>query len=438
MSLLGAPLEQQRIDEIRGRFPGFERAVPEEARYWSEGDLGAFLGSNGEVRPRSAPRAGGRSCGLLTRARLRLAGAGGSAGPTEEYRSFCRRLAGVREMRRAPGASECENWRLPGVAECVEVPQAKSCLPGPLRSPVRIEKPQDWAARKYNMDFWKRLCGEERWVCRARSPAFEDDAEGADTFALSASVAEYVDYARLVHRTDRTCLEDNALANPRLSLEGWVPAEGPLRAQLAEGWRRLGPEGLQDFTSRWAGLFARTCGADLMDVLPSFYQISLGVTGAITRLHEQAGGAHAWLNQIEGRRLFYLFSPSEARSIYAVKCSSGRGEPGFAPRVGLVDVLSPSARHPSFADARAQVTILYMGQTLLVPAGWSWYSVALEPSVTLYHPFWNLENRASFTDGFRQYVDVSGLPPHLLDRVWPSLDLIKEQVEGDDDSDLDA
>jgi len=101
--------------------------------------------------------------------------------------------------------------------------------------------------------------------------------------------------------------------------------------------------------------------------------------------------------------------------------------------------MSPSAkRHPGFADARAQMVILYMGHTLLVPAGWSWYSVALEPSVTLYHPFWNLENRAFFTDGFRQYVDVSGLPVHLMDRVQPSLDLIKDQVEGDDDSDLDV
>ncbi|CAK0816837.1 unnamed protein product, partial [Prorocentrum cordatum] len=197
MSLLGAPLEQQRIDEIRGRFPECKEAVPEEARYWSEGDLEAFLGSHGEVRPRLAPRASGRSCALLTRVRLRLAEARGPTGPTEEYRSFCRRFAEVREMRRAPGASECENWRLPHVAECAEVAQAKSYPSGPLRSPLRIDKPQDWAARRYNMDFWKRLCGEDRWVCRARSPAFEDDAEGADTFALGASVAEYVDYARL-------------------------------------------------------------------------------------------------------------------------------------------------------------------------------------------------------------------------------------------------
>ncbi|CAK0843037.1 unnamed protein product [Prorocentrum cordatum] len=184
---------------------------------------------------------------------------------------------------------------------------------------------------------------------------------------------------------------------------------------------------------------SRTCGADIVDVLPSFYQVSLGVTGAITRLHEQIGGAHAWLTQIEGRRLFYLFSPSEARNTCTVECSSGRGQPGFARRVALVDVMSPSAkRHPGFADARAQMVILYMGHTLLVPAGWSWYSVALEPSVTLYHPFWNLENRAFFTDGFRQYVDVSGLPVHLMDRVQPSLDLIKDHVEGDDDSDLDV
>lgn len=76
--------------------------------------------------------------------------------------------------------------------------------------------------------------------------------------------------------------------------------------------------------------------------------------------------------------------------------------------------MAPSAkRHPLFAEAKCQVAVLYLGQTLatwtrtfrakvlivirkdlmttcpkwsqVIPAGWWWYSVSLDPSVTQGH-----------------------------------------------------
>merc|ERR1711974_539519 len=109
-------------------------------------------------------------------------------------------------------------------------------------------------------------------------------------------------------------------------------------------------------------------------------------------------GAHLWLTQIEGRRLFFLFSPQESSNLYA----------GVTTGESPVDVFFPSAkRHPRFAEARAQVVTLYLGQTLVIPAGWWWYSVALEPSVTLGHHFWNMENKVYFSQGLRENFDFS-------------------------------
>merc|ERR1711879_233514 len=145
-------------------------------------------------------------------------------------------------------------------------------------------------ARMWNMDFWKRQCGEDRCLCRARSPAFEDDGGGADAFVVDASVAEYVDYVRLVQRADRKCLEENALAYMRVTLDGWTPFACGMRDTFGDTWQQLGPPGLKDFTARWTGFFARTCDLDWLEHYACFYQISIGATGAITRLHEESAG----------------------------------------------------------------------------------------------------------------------------------------------------
>eukprot|EP00442_Polarella_glacialis_P013075 CAMPEP_0115115004 /NCGR_PEP_ID=MMETSP0227-20121206/42412_1 /TAXON_ID=89957 /ORGANISM="Polarella glacialis, Strain CCMP 1383" /LENGTH=86 /DNA_ID=CAMNT_0002515549 /DNA_START=45 /DNA_END=301 /DNA_ORIENTATION=+ len=73
MSLLGAPLEEAEIQELLALFPDFTGDVPEEAKYWTKGDLELFLGSGGQLRPRETAKPEDLTCPLLSRARQRLA-----------------------------------------------------------------------------------------------------------------------------------------------------------------------------------------------------------------------------------------------------------------------------------------------------------------------------------------------------------------------------
>lgn len=415
MSLLAAPLESDQLNAIRARFPGFRGELPEEAKYWSKADVEAFLGSGGASRPREALKSS-QTCALLTRARLKLAEDRISE-TTGEYRSFCRQWKDSRE-----------NWKLSSVAESVEVQRA-AAVPAGCRCPLVVEKRRDWRARLWNMDFWKHECGDARWVCHARCPRFQDDTGGADAFSVEANVAEYVDYARMVHRMDRKCLEENALAFPRVGLHGWAPFCDRMLPLVAGFWQELGPPGVKDLTHRWVQLFATAFSTDWCEALARYYQISIRPTGGIERLHASGHGAHLWLNQIEGRAVYYLFAPSEASNLYA----------GYTTGESPVDLYFPSAkRHPRFSEAKAQVAVLYLGQTLVIPAGWWWYSVALEPSVTLSHYFWNMENKVHFTESLRENFDFSTPASRSAkENIAANLDFVHQQVMADEDSDAD-
>merc|ERR1712129_653360 len=81
--------------------------------------------------------------------------------------------------------------------------------------------------------------------------------------------------------------------------------------------------------------------------------------------------------------------------------------------------------------------VLRPGDTLVVPSGWWHYSVSLEPSVTLHHPFWNLHNRASIVDECRASFEESRMPPELQQRAATTLAQLRETITDDDDSDMD-
>ena len=109
----------------------------------------------------------------------------------------------------------------------------------------------------------------------------------------------------------------NALAFPRLAMDGWCPfisSDG--RALLEKHWRQLAPAGvkaghgrqvqraLEDLSSKWIRMFAAVFNLDFMDFFARFYKLSLGGPGCISRLHVTNNGAHSWYMQIQGRRLF--------------------------------------------------------------------------------------------------------------------------------------
>mmetsp|Transcript_95382 Transcript_95382/g.309048 ORF Transcript_95382/g.309048 Transcript_95382/m.309048 type:complete len:417 (-) Transcript_95382:72-1322(-) len=415
MALLAAPLERRELDAMRARFPGFRGALPEEARFWAKADIEKFLASGGTSRPQETGQRSGPSCSLLSRARLKMASERVSEA-TAEYRSFCQKFLESRD-----------DWTLSGIAECGDVPRMP--VADGLRSAVVVEKQRDWKARLWNMEFWRRECGEAVWLCRLRCPHFQDDAEGVDSFVVEASVEEYVEYARLLHRADRKCAEENAVAYPRLSLGGWLPFCEGMRPIFVECWRQLGPPGVKDFTARWVRFFANALSLDWHEAVARYYSVSIQATGAIDRLHTPSCGSHLWVNQVEGRKVFYLFSPQEVNNLYA----------GYSTGQSPVDIFFPSAkRHPLFSEAKALVVTLYLGQTLVIPSGWWWYSVAIEPSVVICHPFWNMENKVHFTESLRENFDFRAQGSRALqENIARQLESLHEQVLADEDSDME-
>uniref|UniRef100_A0A1D1ZUM8 JmjC domain-containing protein n=1 Tax=Auxenochlorella protothecoides TaxID=3075 RepID=A0A1D1ZUM8_AUXPR len=112
-------------------------------------------------------------------------------------------------------------------------------------------------------------------------------------------------------------------------------------------------------------------------------KLFLGPAGTVTRLHYDAGGAHGWLAQARGRKLFVLLPPSAAAALHML---AGEPETAQSP----VDPLAPdAARFPLYSRAEPLACTLTAGEALLVPAGWWHYAVALEPSVTLQRNFYH-------------------------------------------------
>lgn len=427
MSVLGAPLEEEDIAEIRSWFPDFDGEVPEEAKYWSRGDLELFFGSGGQLKPRETAKTSLPSCALLSRLRQRLAEDGINEAPTE-YRSFCRHL---REHSEAPQT-------LPGAASCTAVPRSAK-PPALLKAPVVVRCPKDWRAKQWNMDFWRREYGsDEWWKFRARSPIFERDEKSADRLAVEGNVVEYVDYVKVVQKMDPSCKEENMLAFPRVSCDSWCPFVASARKLFESNWRDLRPAGVKDLSVRWQKLFCATFNMDWVEFISRYYKVTIGVPGAISRLHRENNSAHVWFSQIEGKRLFFLFPPTDARCLYEETGGYCEGPEGYAATASPVDLFYPSQkRHAHFAEAKAQVAVLEPGDTLLVPQGWWHYAVALTPSTTLHHPFWNLENRSHMVPELREAFVDEKMPPELKELSARHFTVLHEHIVDDADSDMD-
>jgi len=421
MSVLASPLDRDQIDSIRRRFPRFAGRVPEEARFWSEEALEAYFDSNGQKKPKESARPQTETCALLSRMRLELAKRRIDEA-TFEYTALCRHLTQVRE-------DWYRNARLASVAECSEIPRVRS-LPAGALQPTVLEKQRDWYARFWNLEYFKRDCGNDTWNCRAQCPAFEGDSKSVDLLTMRTTIAEYVDFVRTIQRMDRKCDQDKSIAFPRLTLEGYTPFYGSMRKFFDECWTELGPKGLDDQTPKLVQYFAHVFGIeDWMGALSRFYRISLAATGSIWRLHVELAGAHVWFNQIEGRRLFFLFPPSESRKLYEESGGPMQETSGFATKISAVDLLAPSAKHhPLFAEAKAQVTVLYLGQTLVIPSGWWWYSISLDPSVTLWHPFWTKENKSQFPDSAWEYYNYTKMTPEFWSGLPHRLESLRELI----------
>lgn len=389
MSVFGLGLEDGEIEALRQRYPGFRGEVPPEAHFWSRSEVETFFSSNGLQRPHRTNDASAQTCSLLSRLRVQLADRRIEK-VTDEYLSYCR--------HRKQRTHFCS---LPSLKTCTPVTRVREA-PQKLQAPVTVvpRRDRDTPAQEWNLQFWAGACPDEVWTCRTRWPAFEADELGVDSFTMEACIAEYAEYMQVIEDMDPECSEEDSLAYPRVQIEGWCPFSTIALQNFEECWKGLSPPGVNDLTPRWCELYASIFDdADWLQHLARFYQLSIGATGTVSRLHVENNGAHVWFTQIEGQKLFFLFPPHEGRKLYEERGGYIDVPEGYANLVSPVDLFFPSEKtHPEACEATAQVALVGEGKTLIVPAGWWWCSIATEPSVTLRHPFWGMENRTRFVD----------------------------------------
>jgi histone arginine demethylase JMJD6 len=116
---------------------------------------------------------------------------------------------------------------------------------------------------------------------------------------------------------------------------------------------------------------------DWFSLVPSFMRlvyprIFIGPRGAVTPLHLDIWGTHAWLGQLVGRKRWILFPPDQRELLY--DCA--------------VSVLNPDLeRFPRFAQTAPVECTIGPGDLVFVPGGWAHEVVSLEASISISHNY---------------------------------------------------
>jgi hypothetical protein len=119
-------------------------------------------------------------------------------------------------------------------------------------------------------------------------------------------------------------------------------------------------------------------------------RLFIGPRGAITPLHVDIWGTHAWLAQLSGRKRWLLFSPDQAPLLY-----------GYKVRVEAPDY----ERQPLFRQARPVEAIINPGDTIWVPSRWSHWVQSEQPGLSVTYNYMGPGCFASSLKGmFRQQV----------------------------------
>mmetsp|Transcript_108411 Transcript_108411/g.306522 ORF Transcript_108411/g.306522 Transcript_108411/m.306522 type:complete len:574 (-) Transcript_108411:14-1735(-) len=428
-------LDEATIRRIWKRFPHYTGEVPPTAVFWSEGDLERFFASGGQLRPCEVAEPGGQTCLLLRKLRLDLAERGVSK-VTADYKSLSRHLesAGFKGLR--PGEQPPAGCTAVACAGATEV-QRVDRVPKALREPVVLPwvPGSQGQVPSWDLDYWKREHGDWLWTCRATSPPSEgDNPDGPDSVGITASVAEFVDYARVLMDEDPSCEEEAAMAYFRVSLDGWPAFTQATWPIFEKHWKEFTPPGAEDLTVRWVRMFGDKFNRDWLENFARFFRVSLAAPGTVSRLQRENNGAHLWHAQTQGRRLFVLFPPKDSERLYGLPGGRLESKEGYTASASPVDLFAPSKRHPRFAEASARVALLEAGETLVVPSGWWRYSAALEPGASVQQAFFNGANHglliAELEDKMWQYGE---LDPGSREAVQAALAELRDEIAEDNE-----
>jgi len=127
-------------------------------------------------------------------------------------------------------------------------------------------------------------------------------------------------------------------------------------------------------------------------------------------LHFDAGGAHAWLGQVVGRKWIVLYPPSDAEHLSVLSTEKETVQSAVDPlrealradqalASSLKDWSAWLRNHPPHAredvdsltyhaKANPVQTVLHPGEAIIVPKGWWHYALSLDPSITVMRNFY--------------------------------------------------
>ncbi|CAE7657104.1 FPR1 [Symbiodinium pilosum] len=331
--------------------------------------------------------------------------------PSEYYLNFCRETARGRVPPMLQSARSVARRR------CSEMDRFDV---GTAEEPfIVVDMQEDWPARDtWDLSWLTAKLGHTRQLVKWLGPIFTRQENLWEAPVFETSLGEYTEYIRDLERLDPDSTDENAPSCPRLYLNGW-----PAFAQLP--WLRNfvvpGGEGVADAAasadmviedlnslliresealreSLLEGLTARGSyqppdpeeqKEKLQNEDWDLTKIFISPKGAITRLHYDNGGAHAWLSQIQGRKMFVCFPPSDGEHLHPFE-----GDEGLMNGSWL-DPLDPDVfqKWPDSRRATVYMAVVEQGETIVAPKGWWHYAVSLDTSVTIMRNFYSTSNQ---------------------------------------------
>lgn len=320
--------------------------------------------------------------------------------PSSYYLNFCKHLARCRAGARVddlPRAQQIprKHWR-----DIRGWDLSTAASTGMVLSGVQ----DGWRAKaEWDLDWFRQEYGQERQLIKWLGPIYTKQETLSDTPIWESSVAEYVDYVRQLEAADPDCEERNAADCPRLYLNGWrIFQQSPRSREYVRNPDfiddvsrdlKMEDEMLRDtllkaFMGNAAGQSDEQVKKQAEDGYWELTKVFICPKGAITRLHYDNGGAHVWLTQIRGRKLFICYEPKDTPHLHAFEGDEGLMNGSWIDPLAN-DVLE---RWPDYAKATPLVAVVEEGETIFAPQGWWHYAVALDTSVTVMRNFHSSTN----------------------------------------------